>query len=421
MNSLIFGKTMLSGAIFLVYLFGSNVFAEVLETSTGAPSSVIQVTTNEAVVVEATTPFAELSIANPNIADISTISDRTIYVLGKTPGRTTLTLLDTEGTLITNVNVHVTPDIEELKERLREVFPNEKIKVNTANDGIVLYGPVSSARNVARAMKLAQRYAPERVSNLMRTGEPVGVKLSVRLAEMHHNVRTTLNSSILESSYPDEIASTSQASTMAPSSDGNSDHNTDNSDLTAHALEPEISRLNASFDDVETLFHALEKKGVVRTLAEPKLETSPGQYVEFFAVGDFSMPIVNFSGEVEVKAKPLGIQLRIQPQIEKSGAFELETTLSVSSVNNVSPLNKKVFDRNDFQTSIVTKKVRLFEGQSVMITGLIDDKFKNLSNHKNILFEIPFIGAVFESPDYLNGQSELSIIITPSLTSLNEK
>ena len=81
--------------------------AQNLHVMRGSVSSDLKVAMNRAVVVESDTPFAELSIANPTIADISTLSDRTIYVLGKTPGRTTLTLLGPDGRLITNVEVHV--------------------------------------------------------------------------------------------------------------------------------------------------------------------------------------------------------------------------------------------------------------------------------------------------------------------------
>ena len=67
--------------------------AETLRVMQGTPSQALNVPMNRAVVVESDVPFAELSIANPGIADISTLSDRSIYVLGKAPGRTTLTLL----------------------------------------------------------------------------------------------------------------------------------------------------------------------------------------------------------------------------------------------------------------------------------------------------------------------------------------
>ena len=68
--------------------------AEDLRVVQRGTSSKVSVAMNRAIVVERDTPFAELSIATPQIADISSLSDRTIYVLGKAPGITTLTLLD---------------------------------------------------------------------------------------------------------------------------------------------------------------------------------------------------------------------------------------------------------------------------------------------------------------------------------------
>ena len=91
------------------YLSAAN--AETLRVMQGSVSTTLDIPMNRAVVVESDEPFAELSIANPGIADISTLSDRTIYVLGKMQGRTTLTLLGADGRLITNVEVQVTPDL----------------------------------------------------------------------------------------------------------------------------------------------------------------------------------------------------------------------------------------------------------------------------------------------------------------------
>jgi pilus assembly protein CpaC len=170
--------------------------AQTLRVMQGSPSESLNVPMNSAVVVESDTPFAELSIANPGIADISTLSDRTIYVLGKTPGRTTMTLLGPDGRLITNVEMHVTPDIAEFKERLRQILPGENIEVRTANDGIVLSGTVSSIGALDRALDLANRYAPDRISNLMSVGGTQQVMLKVRFAEMQRSVSKNLASSL---------------------------------------------------------------------------------------------------------------------------------------------------------------------------------------------------------------------------------
>ena len=170
--------------------------AETLSVVKKGTEATLDVPMNRAVVVESDVPFSELSIANPGIADISSLSDRTIYVLGKSPGLTTLTLLDASGRLINNVNVRVAADVTEFKERLRQILPGEKIKVRTANDGIVLSGTVSSTQRLQRALDLAERYAPERVSNLMGVSGVQQVLLKVRFAEMQRSVSKSLSASL---------------------------------------------------------------------------------------------------------------------------------------------------------------------------------------------------------------------------------
>ena len=87
-------------------------------------------------------------------------------------------------------------DLSEFKERLRQVLPGEDIEVRSANDGIVLSGTVSSTTRMERALELAQRYAPERVSNLMSVSGKQQVMLKVRFAEMQRSVSKALSTSL---------------------------------------------------------------------------------------------------------------------------------------------------------------------------------------------------------------------------------
>jgi pilus assembly protein CpaC len=169
--------------------------AQTLRVLEGATSATLRVPMNRAVVVESDMLFAELSVANPAIADIATLSERSIYILGRAPGRTTMTLLSAEGALIANVEIQVVPDVAELRERLREILPGEGVEVRTANDGIVLSGTVSSLQAVDRAVQLAQRYTTN-VSNLMLVGGTQQVMLQVRFAEMQRTVRQELSTSL---------------------------------------------------------------------------------------------------------------------------------------------------------------------------------------------------------------------------------
>lgn len=133
----------------------------------GVRTDTVEVTSDSAIAVESDRPFTELSIANPEIADISTVSNTTLFVLGKRPGRTTLMLLDERGEVMRIVNVRVAPDVTELRARLAELLPGDEVDALTANDGIVLTGTVGSQVALERALELASHYAPGRISNLM--------------------------------------------------------------------------------------------------------------------------------------------------------------------------------------------------------------------------------------------------------------
>ena len=177
-----------AAAIMAVAMVGGEAAAQaqsnVLRVARGVTSSDVSVFINRAIVLESAQRFAEVSVANPAIADVAALSDQTIYILGKSPGATTLTLLGEAGRLITNVDIQVTPDLSEFKERLRQVLPEESIEVRSANGGIILSGVVSGARKIDTAVNLASLYAPEQVTNLMSVGGTQQVMLKIRFAEM---------------------------------------------------------------------------------------------------------------------------------------------------------------------------------------------------------------------------------------------
>ncbi|MCF6305348.1 MAG: pilus assembly protein N-terminal domain-containing protein, partial [Rhodobacteraceae bacterium] len=258
----------------------------VLSVMRGSVSSQIGVSVNRAIIVESDRPFAELSVANPAIANVSALSDRTIYVLGVTPGATTLTMFDQDGRLIANVDVRVSPDIAEFKDRLREILPTEAIEVRTANDGIVLSGRVSGARKVARAMELAERYAPGRVTNLMMVGGSQQVMLQVRFAEMNRSVAKSLGSSVLLSNLVSNTPGVTVGTGGAGAGffDGGGDLIFGSSAESAGAAAISFGVGGIA---VNVLIEALESKGMVRTLAEPNIVAISGQQASFLAGGEY--------------------------------------------------------------------------------------------------------------------------------------
>lgn len=415
-----FIKAALLGFAVSVSAIPATVEADTLRVMRGAASSSLKVPLNSAVVVESDVPFAELSIANPGIADISTLSDRTIYVLGKLPGRTTLTLLGGDGRLITNVEVVVTPDITEFKERLRQILPGEQIEVRTANDGIVLSGTVSSAAKLDRALDLAQRYAPERVSNLMSVGGTQQVMLKVRFAEMQRTVSKQLSAGLLingiGSTLSGSVGTGSGAlasgigSTTAIGATGSNGLN-----LNGEAIGQAAVGFTIGSTQFGVLIEALESKGVVRTLAEPNLIALSGQEAKFLAGGEYPVPVSQGTNGISVTYKPFGIELNFTPRVVDGDVVNLSLSAAVSSLDPANGFSQGGFSIDAFKRREVSTTVEMRDGESFAIAGLLQDDFRDLNSQVPWLGDIPILGTLFRSTEYQRSQSELVIIITPHL------
>jgi pilus assembly protein CpaC len=404
----IFGAALLGVAVGVLPMMATPSYAESLRVVRSGTSSSLSVPMNRAVVVESDVPFAELSIANPAIADISSLSDRTIYVLGKSPGLTTLTLLDATGKLITNVDVRVAPDLSEFKERLKQILPNEKIDVRSANDGIVMSGTVSSAQRLQRALDLAERYAPERVSNLMVVGGVQQVMLKVRFAEMQRTVAKSLSSSVAISGSNGLIET---GTWLLGDNAISNPATTFRSDVEGGG----VFRFDAGAFEIGIMLEALERKGMVRTLAEPNLSALSGQEAKFLAGGEYPIPVAQDGGEITVEFKPFGVELNFVPRVVDGDLINLELATAVSALDEANgyqdgTLNIAAFSRREASTT-----VEMRDGESFAIAGLLQDNFLDNNQQLPWLGDVPVLGALFRSADYSRSQSELVVIVTAHL------
>ncbi|MCF6271874.1 MAG: type II and III secretion system protein family protein [Rhodobacteraceae bacterium] len=389
----------------------SSVLAQnaVLSVSRSLVASKISVAVNRAIVVESDRPFAELSVANPAIADIASLSDRSIYVLGKTPGATTLTIFDQDGRLVANVDVRVSPDIAEFKERLSQILPNERIEVRTANDGIVLSGRITGARKVARAMELAELYAPDRVTNLMTVGGSQQVMLQVRFAEMQRSVAKSLGSSVgINNSSP--ITNTFAI--------GTGNRGVTGGGMTSSAGSTGAIGVGFGIGGiaVNVMIEALESKGMARTLAEPNIVAISGQEANFLAGGEYPIPVRDGDGGINIEYRPFGVMLNFLPTVIDGDLINLKLETVVSSIDKDTSFTSSVgLSIPAFKVRRASTTVEMRDGQSFAIAGLMQDDFSDLNGQVPWLGDVPILGALFRSAEFQRKQTELVIIVTPHL------
>ena len=410
-------KLIRAGLLASVSVFGAtNAVAQqepVLTVQRGAVAQAISVTVDQASVLQSRVGISELSLANPRIADVAVLSDSSLYVLGRAPGRTTLTLIGLDNQLVANVEIRVTPDLSEFKERLADILPGERIEVRTAGAGIVLSGRVSGARKVSQALELAEQYAPENVTNLMTVGGSQQVMLKVRFAEVSRSVSQNLGLGLGITDQDGRFTGTFGSASAPAALIGN-----DNVGLGISSS----GQLGALFQlgdiGIEIAIDALETEGLLRTLAEPNLVALSGEGAEFLAGGEYPVPVVNSDGAVSVEFKPFGIQLAFTPTVVDGDLINLQLAATVSSINpDIAVTGGGGISVSGLSTRSTQTTVEMRDGQSFAIAGLLQDDFTDSITQIPLLGDLPVLGALFRSTEYRRQQTELVILITPYLVS----
>lgn len=384
----------------------------VLRVARGTTSRDISVFINRAIVLESAQRFAEVSVANPGIADVAALSDQTIYILGKANGVTTLTLLGEGGKLITNVEVRVTPDLSEFKQRLREVLPTEQIEVREANGGVILSGVVSGARKIDTAMNLASRYASENVTNLMSVGGTQQVMLKIRFAEMSRSASKSLGLNFGALFNNSRTAVSGQTNQFGQA--GNTPGDAGFVDASGgFGIARVITSVGGVLFDV--VLNALEQKGVARTLAEPNLVALSGDTAEFLAGGEVPIPVAGEDGAITVSFKPFGIGMSFTPTVIDGDLINLVLETEVSAIDTSVQVTAAGITLSGFTTRRARTTVELRDGQSLSIAGLLQEDFADGKTQIPWLGDLPILGTLFRSSDFSRSQSELVIIVTPHL------
>jgi len=393
----------------------------VLRASRGLASNDVTVLSNRAVVVESTEPFVELSVAQPEIADVQPLSDRSIYILGKQRGATTLTLLGEGGRLISNVTINVRPDLGELKERLATLMPNDPIEVRSAAAGIVLSGVVSGAAKIDRAMTLARAYAGENVTNMMSVGGTQQVSLKVRIAEMNRDAAKDLGVSLGVSSRNARAQPFVQSGNAINNNLGEGSFQDPTSDT------PQFSNILSSFGVFGALFSiadnylldvqidALEEKGFARLLAEPTLVALSGTEAEFLAGGEVPIPTVDEDGQTDVEFKNVGVSVVFQPTVLEDDLINLAVSAEVSNVDPALSTVSNNIDILGFAVRRATTSIELRDGQSFAIAGLFQDDFEDTVSQVPWLGDVPVLGTMFRSSGFQRNETELVILVTANL------
>jgi len=164
---------------------------------------------------------------------------------------------------------------------------------------------------------------------------------------------------------------------------------------------------------------AFERVGLVKTLAEPNLTVVSGEAGKFLVGGEFPIPVArDVTGTVSLEFKPYGVGLGYTPVVMSGGRISLKLSTAVSELTSLGAFTLGGSTGANLSVPGLTVRraettVELPSGGSLMIAGLLQQTTKQNVDSLPGMTNLPILGSLFRSRDYLNGETELVIIITP--------
>jgi pilus assembly protein CpaC len=366
-----------------------------------ATSRFIPLGVGKSVAIDLPTDIKDVLVANPRIANAVVRTSRRVYMIGVDVGQTNIFFFDGDGKQIAGFDIAVTRDLNGIRGALRQILPDAEIRVEgVGKDAVMLSGSVPNPAEAQQAFDLASRLVGDNtkvVNGLsIRGGDQVMLKVTV--AEVQRDVVKQLGI---------DLSGTFNYGTAVVN------FNTSNG-FPINGVPPTNS-LTGTFKNVTATLRAMERAGVVRTLAEPNLTAISGETANFLVGGEFPFPIPGTCSTCppSIEFKKFGVTLTFTPVVLTEGRISLKV---MTEVSELSPENSVVVQGTTVP-GLVTRRaetvVEIPSGGSLALAGMIQEQTKQAINGIPGLMQIPILGTLFKSRDYTNNQTELMILVTP--------
>ncbi|HEY0715309.1 MAG TPA: type II and III secretion system protein family protein, partial [Polyangia bacterium] len=361
--------------------------------------------------------IVRVSVAEPRVADLKVITPNQLLLTAKGTGVTDLTLWNRKDEPLV-LSLEVSRNLESLRKQLKELLPNEEIQATAAGDLVILSGEASDVRVPDRALEVAQLHG-EKVANLIRVRGNQQVQLEVKFAEVSRTGLRQMSVNILHQDALGRFVGGMTGPNTAPS-------NVIPVPGTGAAGIPSLygpngrNALSVFFSGIprfplSAMVSLLESSGLAKILAEPTLVALSGQEAKFLAGGEFPIPFSTGLGQVSVSWKKFGIILNFTPTVIDQGTIHLKLGAEVSDVDPARGVTLGGFFVPGLSSRQSETTVRLGDGQSFAIAGLLSNRIRSQIDKIPLLGDLPVLGALFRSIDYRRDESELLVVVTAHL------
>src|SRR4051794_13668460 len=372
----------------------------------------------KSIVIDLPREVKDVLVADPKVANAVVRSTQRAYIIGAAVGQTNIIFFDSTGAQIAAYDIAVKRDLNGVRAALKQSLPNSDVQIEGVGDGVVLSGMAATPVEAQQAVDIAARLVggQDKVVNSIAARGRDQVMLKVTVAEVARPVIKQLGI---------DLTANLNYGTAVVKFD-NSNHFTalgrpavgTNSLQTVFGAQPSVA----------ATLRAMESSGVLRTLAEPNLTAISGEAATFVAGGEFPVP-AGYSCDpltrvctTQISFKKFGISLNFTPVVMSEGRISLRVMTEVSELSNDNSitLTQSLSNNSSNSLTIPSVKTRRAEttleipsGGSMAMAGLIAEQTKQAINGFPGLSQLPILGTLFRSRDYVNNQTELMVLVTP--------
>lgn len=379
----------------------------------------ITIGVDKSMLVEVPTDLQNVLVSNPEVVDAVVQTSRQVYLLAKFAGESNAFFIGPDGQKILFLEITVQRDLSALQDSLNRLLPGAKIRAEAMGDNVVLAGSVANPVDANRAAELAAKFLKKKdgVVNMLAADAKEQVMLKVQVAEMNRDairrIGVNLPSALktagdftftkaFANSFPVTSPLVAGATAIAPG--------------IPPAVAAGTALLSHYTDNGESftaLLQALERSGVLRTLAEPTLTAISGETAKFLAGGEFPVPVSEENGKVTVQWKEFGVNVKFKPVVLTEGRISLNVSAEVSELTTDGAVTIGPITLSGLKVRRAETTLELPSGGTLAMAGLLSDETRQSVEGMPILKNLPVLGALFRSNDYRRRETELVILVTP--------
>jgi pilus assembly protein CpaC len=399
----------------------------------------------------------DVLVSNPATANAVIRSSRRAYIMGNATGETSIVFFDADGkqmadfeiTVIGKIKLPPSRDVSIIENAIHKLLCPKRgvqcdvdVKVDSIGDGILLTGTVSNQLEAQQAYDVASHFIDPCAALGSNDGGNSGGSSSTTTTSSScaasgptsgGGVGAALNS-VSSSKIVNAIVVRGRDQVMLKVTVAEMDRNVikqlginlsgsagfGSAVVNFNSTNPfpvngtPSSSVSAGFKGITATIQAMEQVGIVRTLAEPTLTAISGESAHFLVGGSFPYPVPASLGQPPaIQFQNFGVGLNFSPVVLSEGRISLHVATEVSQLDPTTSVTIAGTTVPGLTVRRADTTVEIPSGGTLAMAGMLQEQTKQAITGLPGLMQLPILGTLFKSNDYLNSQTELVALVTP--------